>query len=289
MIEQRSEAWFEQRKNLITASNVGAILGLDPYRTPDDVMRQMVRDWHGAEREFTGNAATEWGVFNEKTAREQFEMMYEPVTECGFFVSEEHPWLGAIPDGLVGSNGLLEIKCPFGLRNEQKPVFKTIEEQPHYYAKMQIQMHCTKTKKCYFYQWSPNGDRLEIVYFDPAWIAGNLPKLKAFYDRYLIERRHSNRHIQPKKREIDTLEARKLIDEYQQLSDAISLATERKKEVLASIVVLAKDQDSLVCGHNLTKVQKEGAISYAKAIKELFPDADLEKWRGKPTEYWVLK
>ena len=289
MIEQRSEAWLEQRKGLITASNVGAILGLDPYRTPDDVMRQMVRDWHGAEREFTGNAATEWGVFNEKTAREQFEMMYEPVTECGFFVRKAFPWLGASPDGLVGSNGLIEIKCPYGLRNELNPVFKTIEEQPHYYAQMQIQMLVTYRYYCHFYQWSPNGDAHKLVQFDIDWITENLPKLKAFYDRYLIERRHSNRHIQPKKREIDTLEARKLIDEYQQLADAISLATDRKKEVLASIVSLAKEQDSLVCGHNLTKVQKEGSISYAKAIKELLPDADLEKWRGKPTEYWVLK
>lgn len=289
MIEQRSEAWFEQRRALITASNVGAILGLDPYRTPDDVMRQMVRDWHGAEREFTGNAATEWGVFNEKTAREQFEMMYEPVTECGFFVRQEFPWLGASPDGLIGGNGLLEIKCPFGLRNELNPVFKTIEEQPHYYAQMQIQMLVTDRYYCHFYQWSPNGDAHKLVQSDIDWITENLPKLKSFYDRYLIERRHSNRHIQPKKREIDTLEARKLIDEYQQLADAISLATERKKEVLASIVSLAKEQDSLVCGHNLTKVQKEGSISYAKAIKELLPDANLEKWRSKPTEYWVLK
>lgn len=289
MIEQRSEAWFEQRRALITASNVGAILGLNPYRTPDDVMRQMVRDWHGAEREFTGNAATEWGVFNEKTAREQFEMMYKPVMECGFFVSKEYQWLGASPDGLIDNCGVLEIKAPHSQRDKNPPSFKSANDQPHYYAQMQIQMHCTKTKKCYFYQWSPNGDRLEIVSFDPAWIAKNLPKLKEFYARYLHERENPERHLSPKRREIDTLEARKLIDEYQQLSDAISLATERKKEVIASIVVLAKEQDSLVCGHNLTKVQKEGSISYAKAIKELLPDADLEKWRSKPTEYWVLK
>lgn len=289
MIKQRTEAWLQQRRGLITASNVGAILGIDPYRTADDVMRQMVRDWHGEDREFTGNAATDWGVFNEKTAREQFEMLYVPVMECGFFVSEEHPWLGASPDGLIMFNGLLEIKAPYGLRNEQNPVFKTVAEQPHYYAQMQIQMLVTDRYYCHFYQWAPNGDNHKLVQFDKYWISENLPKLKEFYDRYLFERIYESRHTQPKRREIDTLEARKLIDEYQQLSDAVSFATERKKDVLASIVALAKEQDSLVCGHNLTKVQKEGAISYAKAIKELLPDADLEKWRGKPTEYWMLK
>ena len=289
MIEQRSEAWFEQRKGLITASNVGAILGLDPYRTPDDVMRQMVRDWHGAEREFTGNAATEWGTFNEKTAREQFEMIYEPVMECGFFVSKEYQWLGASPDGLISFSGLIEIKCPYGLRNEQKPVFKTVAEQPHYYAQMQIQMLVTDSHYCYFYQWTPNGDSHELVEFDIDWIAENLPKLKEFYDRYLHEREHPERHLSPKRREIDTLEARKLIDEYQQLTDAISLATDRKKEVLASIVSLAKEQDSLVCGHNLTKVERAGAIAYAQVVKKYLKDIDLEPYKSKPVVYWVLK
>jgi len=79
------------------------------------------------------------------------------------------------------------------------------------------------------------------------------------------------------------------IDEYLQLSDAISLATDRKKEVLADIVKLSGEKDSLICGRNLTLVKKEGAVSYAKAIKELLPGANLEPYRGKPTEYWMLK
>lgn len=184
---------------------------------------------------------------------------------------------------------ILEIKAPHSQRDKNPPSFKSANDQPHYYAQMQIQMHCTKTKKCYFYQWAPNGDRLEIVYFDPAWITENLPKLKEFYDRYLHEREHPERHLSPKRREIDTLEARKLIDEYQQLSDAISLAEERKKEVLASIVSLAKEQDSLVCGHNLTKVERAGAIAYAQVVKKYLKDIDLEPYKSKPVVYWVLK
>jgi hypothetical protein len=38
----------------------------------------------------------------------------------------------------------------------------------------------------------------------------------------------------------------------------------------------------------LTLVKKDGAVSYSKAIKALLPDADLEPYRGKPTEYWML-
>ena len=47
--------------------------------------------------------------------------------------------------------------------------------------------------------------------------------------------------------------------------------------------------DAKIAGRSLTLVRKAGAISYAKAIKELIPNADLEKWRGKPSEYWVVK
>ena len=71
--------------------------------------------------------------------------------------------------------------------------------------------------------------------------------------------------------------------------DAIELAEARKKELLAGFVEAAKDQDATLCGRNLTRVQRPGAIAYAKAVKDLLPSADLEPYRGKPSEYWVLK
>ena len=62
---QRSKEWFEKRKGLITGSSVGAILGVNPWRTPADVMRSMVREYHGAESEFKGNIATEYGTLKQ--------------------------------------------------------------------------------------------------------------------------------------------------------------------------------------------------------------------------------
>ena len=43
------------RKFFLTASSVGAALGLSPWQKPKDVLRRMVRDYYGAEPEFTGN------------------------------------------------------------------------------------------------------------------------------------------------------------------------------------------------------------------------------------------
>jgi putative phage-type endonuclease len=190
-MEQRSEEWFKVRQGRVTGSAVGAILNLSPFSNEKDVMRRMVRDWHGAPREFIGNFATDWGVANEAGAISQFEMSFGVTVEkCGFYEYED--WLGASPDGLVGAAGLVEVKCPFGLRNNPKPVFKTAKMQPHYYAQMQVQLYVTNRSVCYFYQWAPNGDDLEIVKFDKGYLDTIQKPLKMFYEQYLIEREMPN-------------------------------------------------------------------------------------------------
>ena len=78
MIEQRSEEWFKQRIGKITGSRVGAILGLSPFQKASDVMRAMVREYHGAESEFKGNSATMYGVANEDAAIFDFELETGP-------------------------------------------------------------------------------------------------------------------------------------------------------------------------------------------------------------------
>ena len=63
------------------------------------------------------------------------------------FVHPVYDWFGASPDGIVNDETVLEIKCPFNLRNELLPQFKSIESQPHYYAQLQLEMACTGKNK----------------------------------------------------------------------------------------------------------------------------------------------
>ncbi len=285
-IEQRSPEWFEARKGKLTGSNIGAALGVNPWKTPDDLIRQMVREYHGADSEFSGNVATEYGTAHEPLALLDYEMETgNTVEECGFFVHQEFDWLGASPDGLIGDHGLIEIKCPYGLRNEANPKFKSLAEQPHYHAQVQIELACTGRKACHFYQWAPNGDWLEHVDYDPQWFDENLPVLKAFYKRFLSELDNTS-HLEEKHKEINTQQAKLLIDEYQDLTDSIDQATERKKEVFDELVKLAKGRNALVWGRKLTQVERKGAVDY-KAIPQL-KNVDLEQYRKKPTNYWKL-
>jgi putative phage-type endonuclease len=283
-MEQRSEEWFEARKKRVTGSNVGAILGMDPYRGPDDVMRSMVREAHGAESEFTGNVATEWGAFHEAGAQADFEMETgKKVETCGFFPHLD--WLGASPDGLVDDDSVLEIKCPFRLRDGGE--HRGIVDQPHYYAQMQIEMYCSERQKAYFWQWAPHATKLEIVERDEWWLDEYVPRLFKFYEQFLIELDNPD-HLQPKRKELNTNRALHLVAEYDDLSEAIDQAKAKQKEIMDELVGLSDGQNTQIGDKKLTKVSRAGSISYAKAIKELAPDADLEKWRGKETEYWRL-
>lgn len=287
-MEQRSTEWFEARRGKLTGSNVGAALGVNPWKTPDDLVRQMVREYHGAEPEFQGNAATEYGAAHEPLAiMDYLGKTGNLVEECGFFVHPDHDWLGASPDGLVGDDGLIEVKCPFGLRNKKGDdlQFKSASEQPHYYAQMQVEMACTGRSWCDFYQWTPNGDYLERVEYDQKWFTDNLPALLEFYHRYINEL-DNQEHLEPRQVEVNTQRAKCLLDEYDSLCEQIDNATERKKEIMDELVSMSKERDAIIHGRKLTKVVRKGSVQYKK-IPEL-QGVDLEQYRGKPTEFWKL-
>jgi putative phage-type endonuclease len=288
-MEQRSAEWHEARKGRITASMVGAILGVSPNMTRADAMRAMVRAAHGAEQEFTGNIATEHGVFHESGAIAEYMLETGQAVEPASFITRED-WAGCSPDGLFGADGGLEVKCPFSLRKTPAPVtFKPLSDQPHYYAQVQFSLWVTGRAYWVFYQWAPAGSAVERIALDDGWINQNLPKLRQFYAEYLDELKSPERHLEPRRAEIDTPEAQRMIAEWDELTEAIERAEARKKDVLAQMVRIAGERNAVFGGRNLTKVSRAGSVSYAKALAKYAPDADLEPFRGKPTEYWQVK
>lgn len=284
MHEQRSPEWFAQRKGRVTGSRVGAIIGINPWQTREDVMRTMVREYHKAPSEFEGNIATGYGNAHEDEAILDFELDTGlTVEETGFHIYED--WAGASPDGLIQEDAILEVKCPYGRRNGGE--FKSANDQQHYFAQMQWEMMCTGRSKAYFFQWSRHGHKLEIIDKDDEFLREACGVARQFYAEYLSELDNPE-HLEPLRKEVNTDAVKLLLDEYDQLKDAMELAKDRQKEVLGELVVAAQDNNALMWGRKLTKVEKQGAISYARAIKDLCPDADLSKYRGKKSEYWKL-
>jgi len=284
---QRSPEWHAARIGRITASSVGAILGHSPHTARAAVLRRMVRDALNAPREFTGNAATEWGTAMEEMAIGEWEDRTGlSTTESGFIPYED--WAGCSPDRNVGDDEGLEVKCPYGLSRDPNPIFKSLRELPHYYDQVQFSLFVTGRNKWHFSQWTLHGHRDETVHPDQEWRDHSLPILRQFYAEYLDALSDPADHIRDLRVTIDTPTAHQMVAEWDQLCEAIERATERRKDLLAEMVAAAKDQDAHFAGRKLTRVEKAGAVSYAKALKALVPGADLGKWTGAPSSYWKL-
>ena len=258
-VEQRTDEWKRLRQGRVTASIVGAILGISPHMSAKDARKIL-----NGTSEFQGNQATEWGVFNEEGAIAQFEMETGLSVKKASFVPFGN-WLGASPDGYVSDGKLLEVKCPFGLRKGGE--FKSISEQPHYYAQMQIQMLCCNKKECWFYQWSPFGSMTEIVERDNNYIDKIVPILKDFYNE--VEK--------------------DIVKEFFKNKELIEELQNRQKEIINELSSNVIGDSAMFGEHKLYKVSKDGSISYAKAFKDLMPEVDLSQYKGEKTEYWVLK
>lgn len=124
MVEQGSPEWFEQRLGRLTASNFGTLMTLPRSRKDRELglMSQSTRSYligkvsevlTGTSKNITPTKALEWGSATEDEARSIYELerMVE-VKQIGFAVLNTNPIIGGSPDGLVGEDGMIEIKCP---------------------------------------------------------------------------------------------------------------------------------------------------------------------------------
>lgn len=293
-MEQRTTEWHEARAKRVTASMVGAVLGNSPYMERNDAMRSLVRDAIGEPREFTGNIATEYGTANETTAMVDYRMeTLHDVEQVGFIAFED--WAGCSPDGLIGDNGGLEIKCPYGLRNagdeDMAPLaFKPLADQPHYHDQVQFSLFVTGRQWWHFYQWAKNGCKLEVVKPDLEWQRDEIPRLRQFHAEFLHEvASNADEYRQPKRVTIDTPEAYKMVEEWDGLNEQLDALVERKRDLLNSMASLAGERDAFFAGRRLTLTERAGSVSYVRVVKDHCKGLDLEPYRGKPSRYWGVR
>ena len=116
-VEQGTPEWFKQRCGKATASRISDIVaktktGYSTSRT--NYMAQLVveRMTNQVAESYT-NTAMEWGIENEPFARAAYEAKTgNMVDQVGAIDHPRIPLSAASPDGLVGDDGCLEIKCP---------------------------------------------------------------------------------------------------------------------------------------------------------------------------------
>jgi hypothetical protein len=100
------------REGRLTASVFANAIGIG-YDSRQKLWRQLT----GREEKFAGNDATQWGSDNEHHAITAYEVATGDIVQSaggkqGFVISASHDWLGCTPDGFVGSDIVVEAKCP---------------------------------------------------------------------------------------------------------------------------------------------------------------------------------
>jgi putative phage-type endonuclease len=157
-VEQRTEEWFKARLGKVTASRVADVLaktktGVSASRA-NYLTELVVERLTNQQAEFYTNEAMQWGTDTEPQARMAYEAHKKVlVDEVGFI---DHPSIinfGCSPDGLVGDDGLIEIKCP-----NSKTAIETIlanKAPSKYIPQMQTQMAVTGRAWCDFVSFDP--------------------------------------------------------------------------------------------------------------------------------------
>jgi len=115
----RSPEWMEARRGLVTASRCADVLALLKRKDGEAAARKNYRMELAIEI-LTGQTfphyvsqEMQWGIEQEPFARAAYEIKRNTLVEtCGFYVHPTVDRFGASPDGLVGSEGLAQFKCP---------------------------------------------------------------------------------------------------------------------------------------------------------------------------------
>ncbi|CAI6360020.1 unnamed protein product [Macrosiphum euphorbiae] len=105
--QHQCDEWHLERKKRLTASYFGKLCKLRESTSRVNIVNEML---FGT---FKGNAATRYGIEHEMIAIEQLEnKINKKIVPSGLIVDLNQPFLAASPDGLIGSDSLVEIKCP---------------------------------------------------------------------------------------------------------------------------------------------------------------------------------
>lgn len=156
-VEQGSPEWFEARLGKATASRFSDIIS--KIKTGESAQRKNYRAELVAER-LTGEridiyktAAMQWGTETEPLARLKYSLLTgDDAEECGFF-AHESLMAGASPDGLIGDEGALEIKCPNSATHIDTLRKGSVPYQ--YYWQVMGQLWITERKWCDFVSFDP--------------------------------------------------------------------------------------------------------------------------------------
>ncbi|WP_315361252.1 lambda-exonuclease family protein [Neisseria bacilliformis] len=160
-MQQHTEEWHQARCGKLTASRIhdataktarsgtGYTAARENYKA-ELICERLTGQPYGSFE----TPAMRHGTDTEPQARAAYQLETgNDVTETGY---HPHPAIadsGASPDGLIGEDGLIEIKCPNTATH--LAFIRSGRPKPQYHAQMQWQMACTGRQWCDFVSYDP--------------------------------------------------------------------------------------------------------------------------------------
>lgn len=160
-IEQRSPEWFRLRAGAFTASRASDLMArtkTGPSASRGSLLALLaVERLTGQPVETFQNDAMRRGQELEAEARDAYSFATGlAVIECGFIECGDLPMTGCSPDGVVGADGLVELKCPANMA-KHLAALRSNEHAREYRWQLQHQLMVTGRK------W------VDAVSFDPRY------------------------------------------------------------------------------------------------------------------------
>lgn len=180
--EQTSQSWLEWRMNGIGASDIGVIMGVDPYKKP----KRLWKEKCGFVGQPKSNFAMAHGRKNEGIALKKFNSIYGYASKPVCVEHSEKPHWRASLDGWDAENGVIvEVKCPVSA--EKISEIKSTRHLPdnwYYQIQWQIAVCFLSYKNAFFAMWDYRDEELiswEIT-FNEKEFSSILNKVEEFWD-----------------------------------------------------------------------------------------------------------
>ena len=209
--EQRSPEWFAMRSNYSTSSDLGTVLGLNKYKTAEELFNEKTGI---VKKEFIDNEAIKHGVKYEAEAidlyctvlnRKSYEIGLVPfntfrtqedidsMMDCSFLAGSVD---GVTVANETGNINIIEVKCPLYRRIKYGVI------PDYYYPQVQMNIHILNVPFGDYIEYVPvntQGNKTPLlnivrVYRDDEWLKAMHPTLKRFWNDVLIKRNESNDH-----------------------------------------------------------------------------------------------
>lgn len=158
-MEQRSPEWFQARAGKVTGSKLYCVVTKKKdggyYSERSDYLDELVEQiLTGQKPEQFVNEYMQHGIDFEPHAVAAYEALREVfVTPAEFYIHPTIERSGASPDGLVGEDGVIEVKCPRTATHIATLLAKTIPNK--YIPQVMWEMACTGRKWCDFISYDP--------------------------------------------------------------------------------------------------------------------------------------